>query len=222
MKNKFIDPSLNNTQRLYKYMKYEHLKSFQRNGLLRISRLSYYHNIENLGKAIGDKDEGKSFVDLDIDYFEKTSENNPPSALGILFGNLGNGAIIKNLKIKNATISDRDYFCLCLSETRSKSLMADFNADSYIEIKNPIKFFKVISSSVADYNHAIFAKCDYSGRRKKYNMYNHDDDWKKHPFLKDPEYINQREVRAVWNINNTEKDHITLKCFAAIKFCKFN
>jgi len=198
------------------------MKEFKESGDIRINRLSYYHKVESLGDAIGDLNEGKSIVNLNVDHFEKTNHNQMPSALSLALGQLGEGAVIRNFKMTNTTVSNPHYFCLSLSEVRSKALLDKFNADAIIEIKNPIKFFKALSSSIPTFDHALFSPCDYSGRTKNYSMNKHDDSWKNYSLLKDVDYEYQKEVRAVWSIPGiSDSDHISLKSQKAANYCKF-
>jgi len=174
-----------------------------------------------LGQAIGDELEGTSIVNLDIDYFEKTENNAPPLALSMLF-NLGTGGTVKNLKMANAKNSNKDLFCLSMNLKRSKELIVEFDAQTYFEIKRLDKFFKAISRSINGLSCASVVKCEYTGRVKNYNVYDHDDDWLKYAYLKEPRYSPQEEVRGLWEIPNITRDHIFVKCYEATKYCKLS
>ena len=216
-----IQPGLQNGVKLYRYMKQEHVRAFRKQGILRLSRLFYYHKVEELGHDIGDLYEGTSTVNLDIDYFEKTETNSPPSATSILVGEMGTGAVVENCKVINSTVSNKNLFCLSMSLKRSKELLSEFSADEYFEIKRPDKFFKSISRSIKTLESAFLVKCEYTGRIKNYNLDHHDDDWLKYAYLKEPRYSNQEEVRGVWAIPNISEDHVFVKCFEATRYCKF-
>ncbi len=216
-----IQSNLRNGIQLFRYMKEDHLRTFRKEGILRLSRLSYYHQLEKLGKVIGDQFEGTSTVNLEVDRFEKTDTNTPPSAMRLLVGSMGTGAVVENCKVINTTITNNDLFCLCMSTVRSKKLQDDFEADGYFEIKKPDKFFKTVCKSIRGLNSAHLVMCEYSGRIKSYNMCNHDDDWLKYSYLKESEYSYQKEVRGLCEIHGVEDDHVFVKCFEATRFCKF-
>lgn len=210
---------------LYKYVKREHLEAFFRSGSLKIGTLYEYRNEEELGKVIGDGEEGSYVTELlsphgrEVDLACRSPEANYfrqhilrpdqwDSKVKIVMEAGAN--LIANTNSPN-------YYIYCVSSVFDEQAMHQFGCDSCIEITNPEKFFKAISKVIRhkggfDGVHRItygLKKTDYLNPHQV------------HPaLLKDPQYSYQSEVRAIWNPKKEPRGSLFVKVPKAIRYCR--
>ena len=211
---------------LYKYIKREHLVSFFKNGLLKIGTLYEYRDEEELGSTIGDEDEGVIITTLNLpetgvvdlgkntpetDYFKKHFNLHPQMYEKHIKLHMGPGVKF------NATSESQDYYIYCASALYDKAVMEDFECDSCIEILDTRKFFREITKKLkfkAEYEGLY--NIDYDSITKSYKTPH-----TTHPaLLKDLEYQNQVEVRALWQPKTKPKGSLYINVPKARKFCK--
>ena len=108
-----------------------------------------------------------------------------------------------NVRIDNLTLSRNigasDCFVYCLSETNAPNRHLEFEgADSCLRIDNQTVFFSTLTESLNAVIRVSFKgvhKVQYTERNEAWNG----QDWGKHPALmKEPQFANQCELRAIW------------------------
>ena len=168
-------------------------------GTVRIGTLFSYRRTE-LGPAIGDGGEGASETTHRVDgpLYAKRPENRSWEfdSLIRIPEDAPDDITFTNLSIVVPEQSE-DVYLYCASYYYSRQAMDEFEADTCIEVTNPLGFIRMMYRSLRWRRliapAATVSPCDYSGRERTHVMP------RVHPaFLKPPEYAYQREIRAAF------------------------
>lgn len=199
---------------LYKYMKREYANLLLTRGELRIGALYEYRDKEKHGAVIGDDSEGKKTTYMEIGSETWVPETQPEFTRD--FFKQEGSFHIKNIILEKPQESSNLYL-FCATETFDPNALRDFDDyDTCIRIENAEGFFKAISGMIRHKAKwlGVFP-CKYISRRV-----NHDQDIGFHPALiKDPSYVNQKEVRALWTPRKGKVSPFTIRCQKAAKYC---
>lgn len=215
-------------EKLFKYMKREHIDKFFADGTLRIGTLYEYRNVELHGPAVGDLDEGKDTKTL-TSHQEETFDirSNDPRAVfarQVIKGwdefPEGTKLIIKMEPTSRLELygSSPDVYTYCTSLEHSIELMKELGYESCLVIKNPYMFFQEINTQLKTISHRMFgAPIIYNSRTQPF-----DEPIKAHPaFIKPHEYSYQTEFRCVWEPNSGEPiTPLFINCPSAKEFCE--
>ncbi len=177
-------------------------------GCIRIGTLYDFRRIEH-GHGIGDPREGTKAVGHHIDHLfvgnpsdPHLTENKDMRALKA-FRAVEIGKEARNTTIRNMSVSRSvdvpDCFILCSSKYKSKEAMNQFEgADSCVQIVDVGAFYRRVTQAIDRITPVIFRgifEVTYQEREELWNGR----DWGRHPALiKEPKYIQQGELRAIW------------------------
>ena len=211
------------TIRYFKYLKKRHLQAFLSHGTIRLGTLFEYRDMERYGPTIGDKDEGRHYTDFHIpgggiielgsgtpeaNYLEKHSMFKNAKGLKVQF---------EEETVLRFVQDCLDAYIFCATQEYNPDVMREFGYDSCIEIIHIEKFFDAISRRVRHKAEFIGGgPIQYGSRRTKYT-----EPHKRHPaMLKDEEYRNQKEFRALWKPLKPTVSPIVIDVPRSIKFCR--
>ncbi|MFC2022903.1 hypothetical protein ACFLTL_01930 [Chloroflexota bacterium] len=210
--NKYLDKNRDIT--LYKYLRRDYASELLKSGILQIGTLSYYKNAETLGAIIGDVKEGSKSSRLTF-YTSLSATGTPPDLASSFFDTNTKGTI-EGHGFLQAHQKSRDYFVYSTTSHFDKNAMSAFGYDSCIKIHEPNIFFDIISHLLI--SEAIFEgifDCTYISRELPADIYN-----QYHPALiKDPKYIYQREVRAIWRPRSAPIQPKIIVCPEICRYC---
>lgn len=210
---------------LYKYLKREHLKAFFQFGSLKIGTLYEYRNEEELGKVIGDGEEGTYVTELlspngreidlsgssaEADYFRQHVLRPDQWNSKVKVVMEAGASLITNTNSPN-------YYIYCVSSHFDELVMHQFGCDSCIEIVHPEKFFKAISKVIRHKGGFEGVHRIAYGPKKTDHLNPHG----VHPaLLKDSEYSYQAEMRAIWKPKKEPQAALFVKVPRAIRYCR--
>ncbi|HTN94670.1 MAG TPA: hypothetical protein VMJ33_08825, partial [Gallionella sp.] len=192
-----------------------HAELLLKKGKLRIGTLYEYRDIEKHGTVIGDKEEGKKSLYMDVKYGNWTHNNQPEFSKSVL--KIGEGGVVHVIDSTIEVVENSpNIFIFCTTEDFDQNAMADFGYDCCVVIEKPERFFSAISHTIR--HKAIFEgvfRCQYVSRRQP-----HDADHGTHPaIIKDPSYKPQKEVRALWKPIKKNIEPIIIECRDAARYC---
>jgi hypothetical protein len=207
--------------RVYRYMNQEYVDRFFEDGALRISSFSRFMNYPD--EVRGDRSEGGGSV-------------------------VGKGD--NNFTLHLFTRVGQNGYMLCASLEESEAIQKEFQADSYLIIKDPLAFHVAVMGAVPGMADSFLGFCDYRPARTIHrevpglsgkDMLNEEGRFvlsgatmlKQHAqlvgngidllFLKYRKYQYQAEFRFVWTIKSAffeMQDYLDIKCKEAIQFCE--
>lgn len=219
---------------IYKYLKRLHAETMVNDGIIRIGTLQDYRKEEKYGTAIGDSQEGVRTTNIPIGA---TGSLHVDGALiaGNLFSNcrfVGNGANVMAFSINERA---SQYYIYCTSLSLDKKVMADFEADACVLIRDPASFFREITrallmqAKVHKVENTLgysAAPCVYSSKQE---VIRHNGTvWGavQSPFPcsqiihKPKKYISQNEVRIAWQPKGTNPEPFLLTCEGIKSMCE--
>lgn len=188
-------------KRLYKYTAPEYAENIVKYGDIWIGTLHDYRREEQLGDAVGDRDEGRLTRTLALKHYDSTG-NHPDDRFvrGMLSGVIG-GISLDNVQAENINFRQNINFsdCYIYSTTKSrnyndKKLRSFGNA--CILIHNPKLFFGVITGALMEktLGYSPWYPVVYGNRESHYRNSSPTDA----AFTKPRSYQWQGEVRTVW------------------------
>ena len=118
---------------LFRYMSSKYAEAFVRRGEVLFRALSFYRDYE---------DEG-----VRSDEFEGTRLHRPNDGLKVT--KVATGEVVSLPHSFESTAREDDIFVYCLSTTHSAALAEKFNADTCVEIHEPVAFIARIRSALA-------------------------------------------------------------------------
>ena len=189
-------------QGMYRYLANKYTKSLLALGAIRVGTLHDFRRSEHK-RGVADPQEGKKEVFHPIEELHITDPNSPEVRAIEQFGIFNFGNEPTNMKIQGLTIArsfdEPDCFILCPSKVLSKNTMLEFeDADSCYEISNPNEFYRVLTETLNSFVPVVFLgvyEVIYQDKKEQWNG----KDWGHHPALiKEPEFKNQSEIRAIW------------------------
>ncbi|MEG5938846.1 hypothetical protein UXO69_05125 [Enterobacter hormaechei] len=209
--------------KLYKYMKSEYAETFLKNGTLRIGTLMDFKKNENFNEAIGDKNEGSHFPQIDFQGKTYTANLNN-SQKSFLKGalELPSGSFMSGFSVVRE-ITSKDFYVYCLTIEPSRKAMDVFECDTCIEISNPLNFLSLLTKKVSEKSRGLSWHGPVSYLDKHYQ---YDNDPGYHPATtKDIKYSYQKEYRFIWHSRMGSNKDIVLEPFyikvpKAIKQCR--
>lgn len=205
--------------RIFKYLPRRYALGLLRHGILRIGTLYDYKKHEH-GRGITDKKEGFKQVNVAIEHETYASGKDIPKSLAAL-GIISADDSCSNITLENIYINRAfeapNCFLWCASTVGSESVMEQFEgADTCIEVTNPARFFSVLEQVMKIHGtefQGIF-EARYQERTEDWNSYN----LGVHPaIIKDVEFSNQHEVRAIWapvKVEDIEPIHLHVETLA--------
>jgi hypothetical protein len=179
-------------------------------GCLRIGTLYDYRKTEHK-RGIADPSEGKKRVSHHVHTLHIADSNDPSVRQTKDFRALeAFGAVrienSRDIRFENISVSQQfdapDYFIYCLSSTNSTHMYREFEgSNSCVEITDPEAFFTHVSVSLNALTPVTFRglhRVTYSSREEQWNGV----DWGTNPaLLKEPDFRDQAELRAIWTPN---------------------
>jgi hypothetical protein len=203
-------------RKFYKYMKQEHLRSFFRNGDIRIGTLHDFQSNEKHNYQILDSEEGIKSANKVINW--SGGPDDQPAFDRKFFRVGADNVTIKNILLMEE-IRSPNCFIFSVSASFSVEVMKKMNPgyDACIAILKPYEFFREIANNLQDkISKWAFGPCYYITRNLP-----HDKQHNIHPaWIKDPEYSYQEEYRMIMIPNIDEIQPLFIKTKYATKFCK--
>lgn len=200
-------------------------------GVIRIGTLHDFRRIEHQN-GIADPKEGTKAVSHHVEQLHILDSSNHEYKQSLdaqaleYFNAIKIGENCKNITIKNVQMSknfnESNCFIFCTSKKLSQQTMKEFEGtNSCYEIFNPKLFYALLTKALNSFTPVIFKgvyEVKYQNREEKWNG----TDWGHHPSLvKEPEFKNQHEIRAIWQpIFNQPIKPIILSNPEIIKACK--
>lgn len=191
---------------LYRYSSQRYTHNLFSLGLIRIGTLHDFRSIEHK-QGIADPQEGKKSVEHHIqqaffnEQFKDHNHSRALKAFGIMdVDSIGGSA---NVFLDRVTLRQSfnypDRFIFCFSDSYSLLTMSEFEgADSCYHIIHVEAFINILTDSLNSIIPVRFKgiqKVMYKERNEIWNGLN----WGRSPSLiKEPEFSEQREVRAIW------------------------
>jgi hypothetical protein len=185
---------------LYKYMSAIHASSFLGMGVVRIGTLYDFRRVEAYGDKVGDHDEGTLSYRFPIgpEGLAFTAEDQPDFLKGSF--KLARGARL-TLYTQGEFIRRRDTVPDCyvfsMSNRADAALMREFGRDTCVRIDEPAGFFAALSTCVPGEFLGVHA-CRYRDRTRDGLRWRNDADANRAALIKDAQYANQGELRALW------------------------
>lgn len=191
--------------RFLRYGEKRHNDSLLAMGGIRIGTLHDFRNSEHK-RGVADPTEGKKVVTHTVDYAVLGSgsiHDRAVEAYNFIKGH-GAGQVTLQNVVMGMNFDSPDCFVLCGSYEHSRNVAAEFDkADSCIEVIGFTGFVQCITDVLASMYALTSVHAEqvvYSARGQQWNGI----DWGNHPsFIKEPEFINQKEVRIVWAVRPT-------------------
>ncbi len=196
---------------LYRYSEEQYIREFLETGHMRLAQLSYSQDIEALGTAIGDDQEGYTegtYVQRG-DYYHTgivTPETPAPLREQAARGNLDNGAhILFRNDVWVDTRVANPAFIQSTSRVLSRRMLTDFG-NTVIRIDDPLAYTQAIALGLHLQAGRIasnmgWGPCQYYSSRTF--------EWESrhvHPgFVKTDAYAYQEEVRFYWQVEDPSK-----------------
>lgn len=209
---------------MYRYTNSCYNKLLLNMGCIRVGTLHDFRKSEHK-KGIADPQEGKKEVfhhikDSVINLNDGNSIDDRAAKEFRVIG--GNGSVHCKNVIFSTVFDEPDCYILCVSDLASKSVMDQFEgADSCVQIADPTRFYKELTDVLNSITPVIFRgvhKVIYQNKKEQWNG----DNWGEHPALiKEPEFFEQYELRAIWQPKlNTKIEPVILGSYALGSFCK--
>jgi hypothetical protein len=214
---------MNTNPAIYKYMKRRHLRSFLKDGLIRIGTLYDFRDVEKHGAEIGDVDEGTKTLTTDGYHFIDTANQNTipdwyrecfESSFKVKDGGRLQIHAGKGVRLR-LTVPDRYVFCA--SYEFDGGLIENGEYDACLKIINPMAFFLALSQKLKHRASWIgYGKCVYRPR-----IVLGDQDHGIEPSLiKEERYEYQKEIRAIWEARSETIEPIIIKAKKARFYCE--
>ncbi|MCJ2376416.1 hypothetical protein LNL84_06160 [Vibrio sp. ZSDZ34] len=170
-------------------------------GGIRVGTLHDFRKSEHK-RGIADPQEGKKTVQHCIDketitIGDRSSKTARAAKEFNIIGGSGT-ATFENVTFSK-TFNSPDFFILCSSYEKSKSVMSQFEgADTCVQITDPLSFYKELTILLNSITPVVFLgvhRVTYKERIEEWNGTS----WGADPtLLKEPEFSKQKEVRAIW------------------------
>lgn len=181
---------------LYKYLPHQFAHDLVQQGRIMLRPLAYFQSCDRNDKARHDPDEGRLRRHRTVDgaTSDELMANRPFEASFLAQMNLGKGNVIQQCRFEQHVYTSPNW-CYCVSSKRSPLLKRQFQADTLVRIADAQGFFQAIQGRLgADCIGCHWARCHYIGR-------DFDPDSappELAPFVKEPRYRKQKEVRAIF------------------------
>ncbi|HYR05890.1 MAG TPA: hypothetical protein VEP71_04335 [Gallionella sp.] len=201
---------------LYKYLQKQYADLLIKRGKLRIGTLYEYRDIEKHGTIVGDEDEGKKSLYMDVASEKWTADNQPDFTKGLIKIANGSSVHMEDVTFQKSE-SSPDYYLYCTTEKFDENALKDFGYDACVVIEKPNLFFAAITRTLRHKGtfEGTFC-CQYVSRRVEY-----DKDHGIHPaIIKDPSYKDQKEIRTLWKPFKTNISPLVIDCRDAAKYCR--
>jgi len=210
---------------MYRYSAEEYNQSLLKMGGVRVGTLHDFRKSEHK-EGIADPQEGKKQVSHFIDKAVVNSATDLHSKAAKEFNIIDPGKNNVNMHLENVTFSksfdEPDCFILCVSSKKSREVMAEFEgADSCVEIIEPNIFFQQLTITLNLFTPVIFRgvhKVIYQNKKEVWNG----QDWGHNPaVIKELEFKDQYELRAIWQPRFNQKiSPIIFNNYKLISVCR--
>ncbi|WP_311880982.1 MULTISPECIES: hypothetical protein [unclassified Pseudomonas] len=209
---------------VFKYSETIHSQNLLSRGNIRVGTLHDFRKAEHK-KGIADANEGKKQVSFNIpsantDTLSEKQKKSFEQFGGFVMGKGVRANLTNFNQIKS--FNHQDCFIHCTSERYSANTLAQFDkADSCVEISDLEAFYEVLTralNAITPVELMCVSRVHYKGRAEEWNG----EDWGTHPALiKEPEFQEQYEVRAIWRPKGDDVlSHIILDEPGLIQFCR--
>ena len=206
----------NAIRKFYKYIKQEHLRSFFKNGNIRIGTLHDFQSKEIHNYQILDNEEGIKSANKVINW--RGGPKDQPAFDRKFIRVSADNVTIKNVLVREE-IKSPNFYIFSVSGSFSIEIMKKMNPeyDACIAILKLEQFFRAIAKKLQDkISKWIFGPCHYITRHLPHNEQHNI-----HPaWIKDPEYRYQDEYRMIMIPNSNEIQPLFIKSKYATRFCK--
>jgi len=189
---------------------------------MRIGTLYDFRRSEEFGEEIGDKDEGRKSITMELKPGHYDINNPIPSdaPINVTFKPGGFMSFAGEGVRIGTGIEDQDAFIYCLTEENDPVQLAKLGYLSGFEVHDVSGFHdaitSVLSNKVGAFSFARVGKCVYKSRDEDYNSVT----GVPPTLIKEPKYSYQREYRIVWrDIRIQDYQPIVLNVPNARKFC---
>jgi hypothetical protein len=193
---------------LYKYLPSVFSQALLKRGSVRIGTLSDFRRSEHKS-GISDPSEGTKVVNLDIVEEEKYDYlTEAPEALQ---GFIEINGVCKNLTLNHIHTATRyisqDVYIYCLSSERSITVLESLEgAEICLELLYQEEFFRDLNRIMSLVFKSTFEglfECTYQDRFENLSS-GHDPIGLDPSIIKEPQFSDQKEIRAIWRPNNKE------------------
>lgn len=215
-------------QRVYKFMEPQFLKKVKLEKKIYINFLSNYPTDKH-GNAIGDDDEGKLNMEININSHTLGMEDN--SELDqflhrniVRMSGAGTNIQFRNVRIEGQSI-DNNYYNYCVAMEYSERVKQEFGGAMMV-INDFPRFIEEVNKRLAKLKIGFVTaeQCEYVVNRKK--LYTEDNfEYQIPSLIKDKDnYEYQQEFRLLWKpISGLEiTKPINLYCPKALEYCTFH
>ncbi|WP_028863514.1 hypothetical protein [Psychromonas aquimarina] len=186
---------------MYKYSEEIHSKSLLNMGCIRIGTLQNYRDSEHK-RGIADPKEGKKLVYHHIDdaLINLNDPNDRNNQIAKSFGAMGGKAKVHCKGVLfGKDIESPDCYILCMSNKLSQSVMSELDeADTCVEIVNHTLFFDQLTLAISDITPVNFIGVYEVTYQNKQEVWNGNNWGRNAALIKDLEFKEQYEIRAIW------------------------